>query len=88
MVAAKRRTLKISNRAHKAVLALPEELRSRVKDAVARLAAGDTQGLDIKPLAPYPDEFRLRVGRVRILFRLEDELLFIFKAGFRGDVYK
>ena len=67
---------------------MPPELRGRIKNAVQCLIAGETLGLDIKPLAPHPNEYRLRVGRVRILFRMDRELLFVFKAGYRGDVSK
>lgn len=50
--------------------------------------AGDFQGLDIRKLEPHPHDFRLRVGKIRILFTSDDERLFIFKAGYRGDFYK
>jgi mRNA interferase RelE/StbE len=52
------------------------------------LMSGETETLDIARLEPYPNEHRLRVGKVLILFPSTDQLLFIFKAGFRGDVYK
>ncbi len=83
------RCFKISKKAHKFITSLPEKERRTIKRAVSRLiASDDISSLDIKRLAPHPNEFRLRVGKIRILFRAGKDMLFIFKAGFRGDVYK
>ncbi len=82
------RELRISRKANKFILSLPDKERKAVKKAIERLIANDAEGLNIKRLLPYPKEFRLRVGNVRILFRSTKSELFIFKAGYRGDVYK
>lgn len=78
----------IAKKANAFILALPEAQRKKIKEAVSRLLAGDYEGLDIKRLQPHPHDFRLRVGGVRILFTADAQRLFIYKAGFRGDVYK
>jgi len=82
------RELKISKKANKFIVSLPERERRSVKEAIEKLINNDTETLDIKRLLPYPKEFRLRVGNIRILFRSTKEQLFIFKAGYRGDIYK
>jgi mRNA interferase RelE/StbE len=82
------RRFEISRKADQFIQGLPVKLRQRTKEAIDCLIKGDMHHLDIKPLSPYPHEYRLRVGKVRILFRADKELLFIFKAGFRGDIYK
>lgn len=82
------RRFEISRKADQFIQSLPVKLRRRIKEDVACLIKGDVHHLDIKPLSPYPHEYRLRVGKIRILFRADKELLFIFKAGFRGDIYK
>ena len=82
------RQFKISKQANKFILSLPGDLREKIKIVVTRLMSGEMETLEIARLEPYPNEYRLRVGKVRILFRSTDQLLFIFKAGFRGDVYK
>jgi len=82
------RELKISKKANKFILSLPKRERRSVKEAIEKLINNDTEALDIKRLLPYPKEFRLRVGNIRILFRSTKEQLFIFKAGYRGDIYK
>ncbi|MCX5814655.1 MAG: hypothetical protein NTX75_00220 [Proteobacteria bacterium] len=78
----------ISRKADQFIQSLPVKLRRRIKEAVDCLIKGDVHHLDIKPLSPYPHEYRLRVGKIRVLFRADKELLFIFKAGFRSDIYK
>jgi len=82
------RRFEISRKADQFIQSLPAKLRLRIKEAITCLIRRDVHHLDIKPLSPYPHEYRLRVGKIRILFRADKELLFIFKAGFRGDIYK
>ncbi|MBW1998917.1 MAG: hypothetical protein JRJ29_13260 [Deltaproteobacteria bacterium] len=82
------REYKISREANKFILSLPEKERKSVKEAIEKLINNQAEALDIKRLLPYPKEFRLRVGNIRILFRSTREHLFIFKAGYRGDIYK
>ena len=72
------RRLEISRTANRFIEDLPVKLRSRIREAVGRLIRGDIDNLDIKPLSPYPHEYRLRVGKIRILFHADRELLFIF----------
>jgi mRNA interferase RelE/StbE len=46
---------------------------------------------DIKKMKGYKDNrFRLRIGNNRVLFKIENDVLiiFVFKVGPRGDVYK
>lgn len=82
------RILKISKKADKFIMSLPANQRKPIKEAIGKLIAGDATNLDIRKLLPYPKEFRLRVGNVRILFKSTREELFIFKADYRKDVYK
>lgn len=55
----------------------------------------DIQGLikippegDIKILQGRADEYRLKSGKYRILYRYEDNELVILDIGSRGDIYK
>lgn len=82
------RRFEISRKANQFIQSLPPKMRRRIKKAVTCLIHGDVGNLDIKSLSPYPHEYRLRVGDVRILFRADKEMLFIFKAGYRGGIYK
>ena len=82
------RVLKISRKADKFIMSLPVNQRKPIKEAIGKLIEGDSANLDVRKLLPYPKEFRLRVGNVRILFKSTREELFIFKADYRKDVYK
>jgi mRNA-degrading endonuclease RelE of RelBE toxin-antitoxin system len=50
---------------------LAERDRERVETALDRLALTG-QG-DVRPLSDYPNEYRLRVGQVRVRFRFNQE---------------
>jgi len=84
----KERQFSISRQADKFIRSLQDNERKAVKDAVEKLISGNTWGLDIARYLPYPKEFRLRVGRVRLLFKSAKDILFIFKADFRKDIYR
>lgn len=45
---------------------------------------------DIKPMAGYPGEYRLRVGPYRVIYAVEGAVLIIrvLAIGNRGDIYK
>ncbi len=88
MVRAEERTFRISRKADKFIRSLPERKRKAVKEAVTVLIENRTDGLNIKRLFPNPKEFRLRIDDIRILFKATKEELFIFKAGYRGQIYK
>ena len=46
--------------------------------------------LDIKMMQGYQEVYRLRVGQYRLIYQIkENELvIFVMKAGNRGDIYK
>lgn len=82
------RAFSISRQANEFIKSLPIKRRKAVRKAIQRLIDNDLAGLDIKRLLPYPHEFRMRIGKVRVLFRSTKEQLFIFKAHYRGQAYK
>lgn len=88
MVDPEPRAFSISRQADEFIKSLPNKRRKAVKNAINKLINNDLAGLDIKRLLPYPHEFRLRIGKVRVLFRSTKEQLFIFKAHYRGQAYK
>ncbi|MBN1102823.1 MAG: hypothetical protein JXL84_05340 [Deltaproteobacteria bacterium] len=88
MVDPKTRSFSISRQADAFIRSLPDKRRTAVKKAIKKLIDNDVAGLDIKRLLPHPHEFRLRVGKVRVLFKSTSEQLFIFKAHYRGQAYK
>jgi mRNA interferase RelE/StbE len=46
--------------------------------------------LDIKVLQGYDKLYRLRVGQYRLIYKIQENelIIFILKAGQRGDIYK
>jgi mRNA-degrading endonuclease RelE of RelBE toxin-antitoxin system len=82
------REFKISRKANKFIKNLPDIKRKKVKQAVQNLINNNTENLNIRRLLPHPKEFRLRIDDVRLLFTSDKEILFIFKAGYRKNIYK
>ena len=61
----------------------------RLRNAIEALAENPRpQGC--KKLKGHDDAYRIRVGDVRILYTVNDDVVtvYVFKAGYRGDVYK
>lgn len=88
MVKAEDRAFRISRKSDRFIRSLPARKRKAVKEAVTLLIENKTEGLNIKRLFPNPKEFRLRIDDIRILFKATKDELFIFKAGYRGQLYK
>ena len=55
----------------------------RLKTAIEKLPFGD-----IKKLKGYQNEYRLRVGNLRVLFSLENDIITIKDVLPRGKAYK
>lgn len=72
--------------AQKFILKQPKSQQERLLKAINQLP---DQG-DVKPLAGHSGLYRLRVGDVRIIYTIENDVLIVrvLNAGNRGDVYK
>lgn len=57
----------------------------KVLDTIVRVRAGELDALDVKKLKGSSDRYRVRLGRVRILFAKVDERNVITDVEFRGD---
>lgn len=57
--------------------------KKRLKEAIEKLPFGD-----IKRLAGFENEYRLRVGDLRVLFTVENDIITINEIKPRGQVYK
>jgi mRNA interferase RelE/StbE len=66
---------------------LNEPDNSCIKTALYDLSREPPEG-DIKPLSGQKGYFRLRVGKYRVLFRYEDNTIFVTNIDPRGQVYK
>jgi len=45
---------------------------------------------DIKKMQGYTNHYRLRLGKIRFLYEVKEQeiLIFFYKSGYRGDIYK
>lgn len=57
--------------------------KQRLKNAIEKLPAGD-----VKKLQGYLVDYRLRVGDLRVIFSVEDDIITVKDVLPRGQVYK
>ena len=57
--------------------------KQRLKAAIEKIPLGD-----IKKLSGYKNEYRLRVGDLRVLFHMDADTITIKEVGSRGQIYK
>lgn len=73
----------------KALSRLTPKEKRHIKEIVRTLQSGRFSGLDIKKLKIGNDIFRVRRGRIRIIYQVRNDCIFILKIGFRKeDTYK
>lgn len=73
------------NRINKFLSKLNKSERKKVDEAIDQLLINWQTAGDIKALKGFKNTFRLRVGRVRIVFQIEKEETFIISIGLRDD---
>ena len=73
----------LKKKCEKYLLPHPKRIATHLLDRINQIPEGD-----IKPLSGRKGEYRLRVGKFRILFYIEAETVRIFKIDTRGDLYK
>jgi len=78
----------IEEKASKELEKLPEKLKKRIIEKLKILEKGFSYNLDIKKLKGLQNHYRLRVGKFRILFYLEDLNIIVYKIGKRESVYE
>lgn len=83
--------IKLSRQAIKFLSKLDEGRRNQLKQAIIGLTMKPPQG-DIKMLKGIKNEYRLRVGKYRVIYSYDVEntleILLVLKIGTRGDIYK
>jgi len=73
----------LSKKAETYLSSLPPRIALNIIGRIKKIPGGD-----IKPLFGRKGEYRLRVGKYRIIFFIENENVYIVKVDTRGDVYK
>jgi len=71
----------------------PDKVRRRiieVFDVVKRDPFANLKNFDIKPLKGFENFYRLRIGKFRIIFKIDKSelLILVISAASRGDIYK
>jgi len=71
-----------------------EKFLDKLNDKQAMIVLNAIQGLtekppkgDIRKLKGYVDEKRLRVGTIRVLFKIKKTTVFVSDIDFRGNIY-
>jgi len=78
--------LRYKPNATKALRKLPRQAADRILTAIAHLA-DDLKG-DVKRLKAHTPSYRLRVGRYRVLFEVENEAIIIYEIWHRQRDYR
>lgn len=81
--------VEVSATAERQIRKLGRDDQVRVIRVIQRLSA-DPRPAGCRKLSGYDDVFRIRVGRFRILYTLEDRriVVIVLKVGDRKDVYR
>lgn len=68
---------------------MPRNIAIQFRAAFSRIAASDTDGLDIKKLQGR-EGYRLRIGGYRAIYEIQGKTInvLVLDAGPRGDIYK
>ena len=73
----------------KALRKLSSNEKLKIKDIVKALRSGRFEHLDIKKLKGADDLFRVRKGKLRIIYQIRDNQVFVLRLGHRKeDTYK
>lgn len=75
--------IKYSKSAVKYINVVDRPTKKRLKEAVEKIPLGD-----IKKLQGTDDGYRLRVGDLRVLFSIENDIIYIDNIIPRGQAYK
>jgi len=73
----------------KAIRKLTEKERKLIKETIKALQAGRFNNLDIKKLKGAENIFRVKKGKVRVIYQIRGGQIFILKIGRRReDTYR
>lgn len=75
--------IEYNREAIKHISKMDKHTKQRLKNAIEKLPAGD-----VKKLQGYLVDYRLRVGDLRVIFSVEDDIITVKDVLPRGQVYK
>ena len=71
--------------AYKTLATYDKDTRKRLVEAIEKIPQGDIKRLQGEN---HPPLYRLRVGKYRVIYVIEQEEIVVAKIDARGDVYK
>jgi len=83
-------TIKYHKRVIKQLNKLPLSMRENIAKRIHSLSGLLGDSLDVKKFENTSRSYRLRVGKIRIIYETDktNSLILIKKLGYRGDIYK
>lgn len=69
----------------KALNKFTQKEKKEVKDILIKFQKGDVKNLDIKKLKGHNNIFRVRKGKIRIIFRKKGDAIFVLSVERRTD---
>jgi mRNA-degrading endonuclease RelE of RelBE toxin-antitoxin system len=69
----------------KALAKLSDKEKGWVKDVLKKLSSNEIDSLDVKKLKGREDIYRVRKGKIRIIFRLQENTFFVLAIERRSD---
>lgn len=69
----------------KALAKLPKKYQAIFDLLIYRLTARDFLGLDLVKLKGHKDVYRVKQGKLRIIFRMDGDRLLILEVGLRSE---
>ena len=75
--------IEYDRKATKYLNSLSEVLQRRIRNGIERIPMGD-----IRKLVGDEKCYRLRIGKFRVIFEIENDILYIDEIASRGQVYK
>jgi mRNA-degrading endonuclease RelE of RelBE toxin-antitoxin system len=69
----------------KALARLSNKEKGWVEDVLKKLSSSEIDSLDIKKLKGREDIYRVRKGKIRIIFRLQENTFFVLAIERRSD---
>ncbi len=76
----------LSKQAEKFLDKLTDKQVTIVINAIKGLTQNPPKG-DIRKLKGYVDEKRLRIGTIRVIFKIKDGIVYVSDIDFRGNIY-
>lgn len=78
----------MTSKIDKFLKSLNADLRLKLRNRLIELKSAPFESLDIKELKGFKNKvYRLRVGKIRIIYKIENKNIEIIDIDFRGNIY-